>query len=255
MAFYGMSLAAATLVGYGLSGFIASRFGYKVVFWGGAVLLVVGAIISFLLPRSSGSNRRKPETSPVGGWQGVMHLLRRRGLIASYSAIFAQYFTFGGVVTLLPLYIRNLGMEAFHVGMLLAIFAVMFIILQLPMGALSDRVGRLGPTAVGLSVGVVALLLMPVMTHFPLLAIVMAVYGVAYGTIFPSISAMVADQTAPEERGMATGIFHALLTVGVAVGAPVMGWAGGVLGVQLGLILSAGIMVLALLVTLVALRR
>jgi MFS family permease len=255
MAFYGMSLAAATLVGYGLSGFIASRMGYKVIFWVGAGLLGIGAIISLLLPRSSGRNWTKPETSLGGGWQRAMDLLRRKGLIASYCAIFAQYFTFGGVVTLLPLYVRNQGMEAFHVGMLLAIFAVMFIIMQLPMGALSDRVGRLVPTAAGLSLGIVVLLLMPVVTEFPLLAAVMVVYGVAYGTIFPSISAMVADQTAPEERGLATGIFHALLTAGVAIGAPVMGWVGGVLGIQLGLMLSAGIMVLALLVALGAMKR
>ena len=255
MAFYGISLAAATLVGYGLSGFIVSRLGYKAVFLAGAALLIAGAIISLWLP---GSGQRSPTGSKASrgeGWQKARDLLRRRGLISAYCAVFAQYFTFGGVVTLLPLYVRNLGMEAFHVGIMLAAFAVMFIILQFPVGSLSDRVGRLAPTAAGLSLGIIALVLMPRMASFPLLVAVMAVYGVAYGIIFPSISAMVADQTALEERGMATGIFHALLTAGVAIGAPVMGWAGGALGVQMGLILSAGIMVLALLVALAALRR
>ena len=91
-------------------------------------------------------------------------------------------------------------------------------------------------------------------TH--LLIPVMALYasglgasvGIAYGTLFPSISALVADQTLPEERGMATGIFHALLTAGVAIGAPIMGWVGGITGVELGLALSASILVLALAV-------
>ena len=101
----------------------------------------------------------------------------------------------------------------------------------------------------------VALVLIPSLTAFPWLVVAMAVYGIAYGTIFPSISAMVTDQTAPEERGTATGIFHALLTAGVAIGAPVIGWVGGAIGVQPGLILSAGIMVLALLVALTASRR
>ena len=123
-------------------------------------------------------------------------MFKKRGLIAGYSAIFAQYFTFGGVVTLLPLYVETLGMEAFHVGMLMVAFAIMFVILQLPAGALSDRLGRLGLMAAGLSLGIVALVLMPSVTAFPLLVVVMAVYGVAYGTIFPSVSAMVADQTA-----------------------------------------------------------
>lgn len=255
MAFYGMSLAAATLVGYGLSGFIASRLGYKVVFFIGGALLIIGAALSLLLPGSRGRGLTESRTSPGEGWQKVRDLIRRKGLISAYSAIFAQYFTFGGVVTLLPLHIRNLGMEAFHVGILLATFAIMFIILQLPLGTLSDRVGRLGPTAAGLSLGIIALVVMPFMTAFPLLVAVMVVYGGAYGTIFPSISAMVTDQTTPEERGTATGVFHAMLTAGVAIGAPVMGWVGGAVGVQVGLILSASIMVLALIVALAASRR
>jgi DHA1 family multidrug resistance protein-like MFS transporter len=255
MAFYGISLATATLVGYAASGFIASRWGYQVVFFVGAVLLITGAILSLWLPRNRPRSLSEHKKLPGEGWRKARDLFGRKGLIGAYCAVFAQYFTFGGIVTLLPLYIKNLGMEAFHVGMMLAAFAIMFIILQLPVGAISDRLGRLGPTAVGLSLGIIALVLMPSLTAFPLLMTVMAVYGAAYGTIFPSISAVVADQTAPEERGMATGIFHALLTAGVAIGAPVMGWMGGAVGVKLGLILSASILVLALLVALIVSRR
>jgi len=141
-------------------------------------------------------------------------------------------------------------MEAFHVGMLLAIFAIMFIILQLPTGALSDKVGRRIPIAAGLSLGVVSLAILPSVATFALLAVVMALYGIGYGMLFPSISALVADHTIPEERGMATGIFHALLTAGVAIGAPLMGWIGGMAGVEVGLTLSSGMMVLALVIAL-----
>jgi MFS family permease len=93
------------------------------------------------------------------------------------------------------------------------------------------------------------------MATFPLLAAVMALYGIGYGILFPSISALVADHTIPEERGMATGMFHALLTAGVATGAPIIGWVGGMVGVELGLVLSASILVLALIIALSALRR
>lgn len=251
MAIYGISLAAATLVGYGLSGFIAQRLGYEVVFFVGAGMLVGGVILSLFLPGSRRQGPTETQKSLGEGWQQVTGLFKRRGLIGPYCAIFAQYFTFGGVVTLLPLHIKDMGMEAFHVGILLATFAVTFIILQMPVGTLSDRVGRLAPTVVGLAVGIVALVLMPQVTALPWLVVVMALYGVAYGTIFPSISAMVADQTSPAERGMATGIFHAMLTAGVAIGAPVMGWVGGALGVQSGIILCAVIMVLALVVALI----
>lgn len=255
MGIYGMSLALATLVGYGLSGVLVSRFGYQAVFLLGMAVLLLGAVMTLLLPG------RLQKAAPVAGKPSAVgpsrmrDLVRREGLIVAYLGILAQYFSFGGVVTLLPLYVKGLGMEAFHVGMLLAIFAAMFIAVQMPSGHLSDRIGRLIPTAIGLSLGIVSLIMLPLLDTFPLLAVAMALYGVAYGMIFPSISALVADATTSEERGTATGLFHALLTAGVAIGAPVIGWAGDRLGVTTGLALTASAMGLALLVTLAALRR
>jgi len=255
MGFYGMSLAAATLVGYGLSGIFVSQLGYQALFLFGVAILTIAAMLSFLLPSHRQKGSITAQTSPGEGIKKVKDLLNRRGLTVAYGSIFAQYFTFGGVVTLLPLYMRGLGMEAFHVGMLLAIFAIMFIIIQLPSGTLSDKVGRLRPTVAGLSLGIVSLILLPSLKTFPLLAGVMALYGIAYGILFPSVSALVADHTLPEERGLATGMFHALITAGVAVGAPVIGWAGGTVGVELGLGLTSGAMVLALVIALKALKR
>jgi len=255
MGFYGMSLAAATLAGYGLSGVFVYRWGYQALFLFGSVLLMAGVIISMFLPGVEKKNDMPTKTSFNEGLNKMKALLRRRGLIIAYCSIFAQYFAFGGVVTLLPLYVKGLGMEAFHVGMLLAIFAIMFIIVQLPSGFISDKVGRLVPTTVGLGLGIVSLVILPFIEILPLLVAIMVLYGIAYGIIFPSISALVVDHTVPEERGLVTGIFHALLTAGVAIGSPLIGWVGQAVGVQLGLVLAPGIMVLALIVALIAMKR
>jgi len=255
MGIYGLSLAIATLVGFGLSGVIASRLGYRALFLFGAVLLAIGAILGLLLPGGKQRGGMTAKTSLGEGLNQVKDLLRRKGLTFSYCSIFAQYFSFGGVVTLLPIYVNNLGMGAFHVGMLLTTFAVMFAIVQFPSGALSDKVGRLLPAIGGLSLGVVSLVILPSLATFPLLAAAMALYGVAYGILFPSISALVADHTVPEERGLATGLFHALLTAGVAIGAPIMGWVGAVIGIKPGIALSSAIMVMALVIALTSLRR
>jgi MFS family permease len=251
MAFYGMALAAATLVGYGSSSVVVARLGYKAVFWLGGALLAAGACLGLLLPGSRHRDYNTPVVSAGADWRQAGKLFTRKSLIGPYSAVFAQYFSFGGVVTLLPLHIKDHGMEAFHVGIMLAAFAVMFIILQIPAGSLSDRTNRLNLTAAGLVLGIISLVLMPATTTFALLLIIMALYGMAYGIIFPSISAVVADSTSMEERGFATGIFHALLTAGVAVGAPVMGWIGSALGEQTGLLLNGVVMAAALVITLI----
>jgi MFS family permease len=207
-------------------------------------------MLSLFLPGNKQKTTVTAKSSSAEFARVARGLLARKGLLVSYSCIMAQYFTFGGVVTLLPLYVRSLGMEAFHVGMLLATFAVMFIVVQLPSGAFSDRVGRLIPAVLGLLLGIASLVILPAVVIFPLMAVVMALYGMAYGLLFPSISALIADHTTSRERGMATGVFHALLTVGVAVGAPVMGWVGEIVGVELGLVLTPGVLVFALIVVL-----
>lgn len=254
MGLYGMSIGIATLVGYGLSSVLSAHLGYKSVFYCGAVLLLIGALLSFAMPGSKASTGEaripiKEEFRKVG------KLLRRKGLLPSYCSIFAIYFAFGGIITLLPLQIKNLGMEPFHVGIILAIFAAVFMLLQFPSGVVSDRLGRWIPIATGLSLSIISLAILPHLESFASLAATMALYGAGYAAVFPSISALVADNAAPEERGIATGIFHALLTAGVAVGAPVVGGVSGLNGTVFGLTFASGALVLALIVGLTTLQR
>ena len=253
MALYGISLAAATLAGYVLSATLASRLGYEFVFYIGALLLISGAVLTLRIPTSIKRPRTKSEPFKTG-LRRILELMRRRKLRASYVSVFAQYFAFGGVVTLLPLYLKSLGMEAFHTGMLLATFAITFIALQVPSGNLSDKLGRKTPAALGLCLCVASLAILPTLRTFQALILVMVLYGASYALIFPSISAIVTDNTITEERGRATGIFHALLTVGVAVGAPVIGWAAEAIGIKWGLVLSSSAAVLAIPIVLISLR-
>jgi MFS family permease len=248
MSFYGMALASASLVGYPLSGVIATRLGYSALFFFGASVVALAVLVSFMLPHHAfAATGARAHGNTLGG---VRALITRRSLMPSYAAVFAQYFTFGGVVTLLPLRVEALGMGPLEVGVLLAAFSALFVIIQLPSGAISDRVGRRVPMVAGLGCVIVSLTALPSLSGLPLLMVAMATYGVGYGLVFPSISALIADHTNAEERGLATGLFHALLTAGVAIGAPVMGWLGGLTGTGIGLVLTAIPMLLALVVAL-----
>ena len=255
MAFYGISIAAANLVGNGVSAMMAPRFGYSSIFLIGAALMLLAIILVLFLPGTSPKHDATPHNSL---WQNpgqVKKLFLRRGLTLSYVTIFAQYFAFGGIAALLPHHVRSYGMTDFHFGMLLAIFTLLFIVVQYPSGKLSERVGRVVPTIAGLSLAIVLLVMLPLLTTFPALAIAMALYGLGYGLFFPSITAAVADNALPGERGIATGIFYAALTGGVAIGAPLMGWAGEVLGIQPALMFVPVFMVLALVIAVTNLKR
>ena len=250
MGYYGMAIGTATLVGYGLSSALVSTSGYNLVFYTGALLVVVGVVLAWLMPRERVSASVTTEASFQNSLTKVYELVRRRGLRAAYSSIFAFYFTFGGVVTLLPLHVKGLGMSAFHVGLSLAAFSLTFILLQLASGSFSDRIGRKVPSSVGLCLCAATMVLLPASQTFVFLLMVMVLYGAAFALIFPSTSALLADHTSAEEYGTATGIFHAMLTLGVAIGAPVIGWVAGQTTIGLGLIMSGALALLALIAVL-----
>jgi MFS family permease len=244
MASYGMAIATATLLGYGGGGIIASRLGNQFVFYTGGLLLVFAVIVAGLMPKGAGVNGDR--TSWKDSAKKIVELLKNENLRLPYWAIFAQYFAFGGIVALLPLHVATSGMTAFHVGMLLAMFSLMFVLVQMPGGYLSDKIGRLKPTTVGLGLAVAGVVTIPLVGTFGLMVVIMALYGTGFGLLFPSISATIADSTMSEEYGRATGIFHALITAGVSIGAPLMGCVADFLGIKLSLSLSSIALVIAL---------
>lgn len=253
MSYYGIAIAAATLAGHGAGGAFATHMGYHFLFYTGIALLCAGIVLAFFLPSYS-PNATGPDKSVKVHLNELFSLFIRNDLSVSYCAIFAQYFSFGGVVALLPLHVASLDMEAVHVGILLIIFSIMFIFVQFPAGGMSDRTGRLKPTAVALSLICIALIFMPFTTGFTGLAITLALYGTGYGILFPAISALLIDRAAEEEYGKVTGLFHALITAGVAIGAPVAGWIAAASNLKTGLMITPIAIVFALGLTFVRLN-
>jgi MFS family permease len=251
MGIYGMSLAAATFIGFGLSGILAAKCGYKCVFLFGATLLLSGIIISLFLPKTKRKYTRELTTIDLT----KIFILKRKELIIAYSGVFSQYFTLGGIVTLLPLYVAGLHLGAFHVGILLAIFSITSFVIQIPGGILSDNMGRISLIVVSLCLCAGSLIIIPFVVIFSLLVSAMVLYGIAHGFLFPSISALIADNANPGERGIATGIFHACITIGVAVGAPITGEIAQIMGTETGLIVIAVVPVCVLVITLIVQRN
>ena len=253
MALYGMAIGSATLLGTAGGGIIGDRFGYQYLFYiGGSLLLASVAMAALLRKRATSALAKRRGLG--NGLKDTVRLLADVRFRLPYLSILAQYFAFGGIVTLLPLYLKGLGMTAsLDTGILIAAFSAVFILVQFPAGGLSDRVGRLLPATVGLGIAGMSVVLLPIFPNMPFMIAIMVLFGLGYGLFFPALSAMVADKASPEEYGRATGLFHALLTVGVSVGAPVMGWIASYTGASSGLSLSSVPLLVSLAIAMVIL--
>ncbi len=236
MGSYGAAIALASLIGYGGGGALASRFGFNMVFYLGGAMLLAGVLLALSLPK------RFAQTPGIASsdrqMRSIWSLLFDRDLLFPYGAILAQYISFGCIVAILPVRMAGLGLGALHVGMFLATVSAVFMVWQLAAGHLADRFGRLKPASVGLGIVVICLVLLSLPSQFASLLAIATLFGVGFGMVFPSVCAMIADHAPVEDHGRAMGLFHALLTAGVAIGAPIGGALSGLLGIEATLVLT-----------------
>ena len=109
---------------------------------------------------------------------------------------------------------RTFDLDPAATGLVLACFFVPFALLQYPLGALSDRIGRVAPIvagSVGYGLSIVGVGLAPTV---PTAAAGMVVVGVLGALVAPATMALVTDLAAAGERGAAMGGFNVFGSLG-----------------------------------------
>ena len=120
---------------------------------------------------------------------------------------------FGGAKVALPLYALSLGVDAFSVGVIMALWALCPMLIALSVGRLVDRVGPRVPMLAG-TVGVAAALLVPY--FFPGVAslyILALVVGTAFQFFFVPTQGITGALGGPEHRARN----YSLLAVGFSI--------------------------------------
>ncbi len=221
MALYGMSIALAVVLGFGVAGPLA-RVSYALLF----LVLAAGLLIGFLV---SLTIREPPRArkAPRLDLRVLLAHVRRPEPAAGYAAIFSLYFLLGAFVALVPIHLEDsLGYGPLEVGLSFTVFAVLSLLLHYPAGILADRRGPAVPALVGLVAVAAAMAVIPLARGVPAIAATMALFGVGHGFVFPAASSLVSRDAPPGQVGVITGLFYAVLVAGVAVGAPAMGALG-----------------------------
>jgi len=139
------------------------------------------------------------------------------------SGIFVNGIMFGATWSLLPRYGQILGMAENNVGIIMLLISVGTLILQWPLGWLSDRRDRRIAIGWASAIGAAAaLLIIPLSSSSPLLYFLIFLFG---GTAMPLYSlsiALVNDQLSKHEMVQAAGAIVIFYGIGSALG-PVFG--------------------------------
>src|SRR3954464_13109344 len=139
-------------------------------------------------------------------------------------ATFTDIVAYSVAVPVLPALSRTLGASPTMIGLLFASFGVTLLTLSMPMGAVSDRVGRKAPLVGGMLALAASTVLFAYADSLPWLFAARLVQGAADAVTWVVGFALIADRYGPDERGRVSGIVMSGTSAAVMVGPTIGGW-------------------------------
>ena len=152
----------------------------------------------------------------------------------------ANSLAFGALIPFVPMLAAEKHWP--HAQWFYTLYAVFLIASRFITGKWSDQYGRHTVVLPGMAMVIVTLLLLSWSHSETLFFALAALYGLASGTVQPSLMAMVADRIPKEQQGSGMATFTMLNDLGIAVGSFIMGSLGSEWGYGLALLwISVGI--------------
>lgn len=217
----------------------------------GTIPAVLAVLVLVIFVREQG--KRQPVAgSPQRG-------LLLSGLRTGFDSRFKIFLAIMAVFTLgnssdffVILRAQNIDAPLIHVILMLVLFNAVYAMTSLPMGMLSDKVGRRRVIAIGWLVYGLVYLGFALATQIWQAWLLFAVYGVYHGMVEGVGRAFIADLVSEEKRGTAYGLYHGVISLALLPASVIAGvlWssispsAPFFLGGGLSLLAAIGIMTL-----------
>jgi MFS transporter, DHA1 family, multidrug resistance protein len=156
---------------------------------------------------------------------------RYRILVWMCVLIAVNQLGFGSIVPVTPLYAASFGVSTSAIGLTIAVYGLARFLLAVPAGRLSDRLGRRGTLALGGGVTVAGNILCAITPSYELFLAARFVAGAGAALTLTAAQIVLADISAPSERGRIMGIYSGVFAFAVGVGP----YPGGLLAERFGL--------------------
>ena len=240
MGAYGISWSAGFTAGPLLGGFLYVATGASWTFVIGALVALAAVIVLLTtpLPKPPARFAHLSEHGP------------RKGLDPACFVGFIYVGIVSVIFTLFPAYAFGLGLTGGQIGLLLMLFTAVRMVLFLPFGALSDRVGY-QPVILWALLGVSAACVgVATVGGFVGLAIAISFLGIMKGAIYPTVMSMTSKIGGVLNRGYTLGIMNTAAMIGWGTLPGVGGVAADIAGGGAPYVLCALIALIAACVTL-----
>ena len=229
---YGLSetiFQIVSVVGPPLGGFIAFRYGFRIMLLVSTILYTIAALLRIWMARAARfTSESKPRKLSFRSFRTQM--VAMIGLILSGGLVTWIFITDGvGDVAwrlsdqLFPLYLNEeIGMTVAQIGILEAVFGIAMMSATLPAGWLSDKIGERITIMLGFFFVFLGFVVFLQSQDIFGVTIAWAVFGLGIGGLVPPYESIVSKAVPENMRGTAFGLFRTSLGV-VSLPAPWIG--------------------------------
>jgi DHA1 family multidrug resistance protein-like MFS transporter len=145
-------------------------------------------------------------------------------------AVFVVFLGIGTILPVLTIYAQERGITTADIGIATSAWMLVNFLFQMPMGWLSDRIGRKPLMLFGLALHIVITIAYLGLDNAPMLIVLRFFDGLGGAAVWPAARAHVMDHAPAERRGQALGMMGAAINGGIMIGPAIGGFLGGVSG-------------------------
>lgn len=135
-----------------------------------------------------------------------------------YFNIFLVFLGIGLIVPVLPVYLKDLGLNGSDLGVLVAAFALAQMVISPFGGTLADKLGKKLIICIGLALFAISEFLFAVSHSFSLLIISRILGGFSAGMVMPGVTGMIADISPGKDKAKNFGYMSAIINSGFILG-------------------------------------
>ena len=172
---------------------------------------------------------------------------QRKSLLALFLAGLSFWISLTSLLPTLPAYIEDVGGTKQQVGLVMGSFAIGLLLFRSVVGRLADRRSRKLVVLIGTVVVGIAPLGYLFVESIPLLMVIRAFHGISIAAFTTGYSALVVDQSPPEQKGELIGYMSLVVPVGLAIGPAVGGFLQAGVGYMALFLTSASVGILGLI--------